>query len=132
MPKYDVCHEVVAEALRREGWDVEDDFPQKRKKRLVYIDLRASRSHQAAFIEVKCFSNLADPNEQQYIAVGQYLIYQSFLRLQGISNPLYLAVPVSIYENKFDDVILNTIQTHQIKLLLFDGSGERKLQWIEW
>lgn len=129
MPKHDACHDAVANALRQEGWQVENDLRRQREDRLVYIDLRAFQADQTTFIEVKCFPNLADPDEQ-YTAVGQYLVYQSFLRLEKTGDPLYLAVPVTIYENEFDDVLLDTIQTHHIKLLIFDETGKRSLQWI--
>ena len=128
MPKHDSCHDVVADALRNEGWQVENDLRRQRDERLIYIDLRAFKEDRTTFIEVKCFLNLADPDEQ-YTAVGQYLIYQAFLRLESIEHPLYLAVPVTIYENQFDDVMLETLQTHRIKLLIFDETGERSLQW---
>jgi len=129
MPKHDSCHDAVADALRREGWLVESDIRRNREDRIVYIDLRAIQADQTTFIEVKCFPNLAEPDEQ-YTAVGQYLIYQTFLQLERIVDPLYLAVPVTIYKNEFDDVMLETLQTHHIKLLVFDESGERSLEWI--
>lgn len=128
MPKHDSCHDAVAEALKREGWQVKGDVQRQRKDRLVYIDLRALREDQTTLIEVKCFANLASPDEQ-YTAVGQYLIYQTFLHLQAVLHPLYLAVPVTIYETRFDDVLLETIRTHHIKLLVFDETGKRSLQW---
>ena len=131
MPKHDSCHDVVAEALRREGWQVESDLQRQRNERIVYIDLRAFRQDQTALIEVKCFPNLASPDEQ-YTAVGQYLIYLTFLRLKGILHPLYLAVPDKMYEKRFDDVLLETFRTYHIKLLVFDETNERRLQWKDW
>ena len=130
MPKHDSCHDVVADALKREGWRVEGDSQRQRNERVVYIDLQAFRDDKTTLIEVKCFANLASPDEQ-YTAVGQYLIYQTFLRLEATLHPLYLAVPITIYENRFDDVLLETFRAHDIKLLLFDETNERSLQWKE-
>ncbi len=59
-------------------------------------------------------------------------MYRTALRLAKISDPLYLAVPSTIYEKRFDEVILETLQEHRIKLLIFDMTGKRRLQWIEW
>lgn len=100
-------------------------------ERAVYIDLRAFRADQTTFVEVKCFPNLASPDEQ-HTAVGQYLIYRTFLRLEAIDAPLYLAVPVTIYEQQFDDVMLETLKEQHIWLLIFDETGERSLQWKAW
>ena len=59
------------------------------------------------------------------------LIYQTFLRLEVTLHPLYLAVPITMYESRFDDVLLETFRAHDIKLLLFDETNERSLQWKE-
>lgn len=131
MSKYDSCHDEVANALRREGWQVENEIRRKYKKRIVNLDLRAYREGQGTFIEVKCFPNFAIPDEQ-YVAIGQYLTYRTFLRLTQVEDPLYLAVPSIIYEERFDDVMIETMKEYRIKLLIFDVTGERELQWIEW
>ncbi len=130
MPRYDTCHDAVADALRREGWQVENEAPRRFKRRIVNFDLRASREGHRTFIEVKCFPGRAIPDEQ-YVAVGQYLVYRTFLRLVQISDPVYLAIPSTIYE-KFDEVMLETLYEHRIKLLIFDPTDRRRLQWIEW
>jgi hypothetical protein len=131
MSKFDTCHDDVAAALRREGWHVENEAQRRYKTRLVNFDLRASREGQTTFIEVKCFPTRGIPDEQ-YVAIGQYLTYRTFLRLVQITDPLYLAVPSIIYEKRFDEVMLETLKEHRIKLLIFDVTGERSLQWIEW
>jgi len=51
--------------------------------------------------------------------------------LTRISAPLYLAVPDTIYDKRFDDVLRETLKEHNIKLLIFDATVERSLQWIE-
>ncbi len=131
MPKPDGCEITVAGALRSEGWQVVTDKERRREQRAVYIDLQAFRDTETAFIEVKCFPQGIIPDEQ-YNAIGQYLIYRTFLRLEELSYPLYLAVPVTIYEEEFDDVMIETLKEHHIWLLLFDKAGGRSLQWIEW
>jgi len=131
MPKPDNCEQAVAEALKREKWQVSADKERRYKRRAVYIDLQAFRENQSTLIEVKCFSGQALADEQ-YTAIGQYLIYRTVLRLNQITRSLYLAVPVTIYENKFDDVMLETLKEHHIWLLIFDETSERSLQWIEW
>jgi len=130
LSKYDACHEEVAEALRREGWQVENESRRVYMDRAINIDLRAVRASENTFIEVKCFPQLAIPDEQ-YTAVGQYLMYRTFLRLIQIPDPLYLAVPVTIYDDEFDVVMKETLNEYHIKLLIFDPTGERSLQWIE-
>jgi len=114
--KYDTCHNDVAEALRRDGWHVENEARRRYKKRLVNFDLRASRADRTMFIEVKCFPMRGLPDEQ-YVAIGQYLTYRTFLRLSQIAVPLYLAVPSTIYKIRFDAVMREILQEYRIKLL---------------
>lgn len=130
MSKHDTCHEDVAEALRREGWQVENETRRRYKKRIVNLDLRAFSEDRQVFIEIKCFPDLAIPDEQ-YTAIGQYLLYRTFIRLTKLTHPLYLAVPSTIYKKRFDQVFLEVIKEYQIKLLIFDPTGKRRLQWIE-
>jgi len=96
MPKHDSCHDAVADALRREGWKVTDDLARSHGSRVIHIDLRASRILETTLVEVKCFPAQATPDEQ-HTAIGQYLVYQTFLRLEQIATPLYLAAPVIMY-----------------------------------
>ena len=131
MPKHDSCHDAVADALEREGWQVLSDQRRKRERRAIFIDLLASRDNRTTFIEVKCFSGEAFADEQ-YTAIGQYLTYRTFLRLEGLNQSLYLAVPARIYEESFDDVMLETLKEHHIWLLIFDETRQRNLQWIAW
>ena len=80
------------------------DVRRQREDRLIYIDLRAVKDDAATFIEVKCFPNLAEPDEQ-YTAVGQNLIFGTFFQMESISGPLYHAVLDTINENEFDLVL---------------------------
>jgi len=67
-----------------------------------------------------------------YIALGQYLLYRTMLRREmDYDEPLFLAIPSTIYETIFSPFIQLTCHENGIKLLVVDLEAERILQWIE-
>jgi len=52
-------------------------------------------------IEVKCFSEKRSVFDEFYHAVGQYLLYRNALILKKIDVPIFLSVPVNIYDTFF-------------------------------
>lgn len=134
MPALDDCFPQVVHALQKDGWVV-GNKPERKLfgKRLAYIDLVARNEAQAAYVEVKCFPSAGaggGGTQEEYIAVGQYIVYRTLLETLEDSTPLYLAVPHTIFED-FDDVMRNVIGNYHIKLLVFDAATEEVLQWIE-
>lgn len=87
MPAKDFYHEVVKEALIKEGWTITHDplrLPIGKTK--VYIDLGAEkllgaeRDGEKIAIEIKSFvglSNIADLE----LALGQFLLYEFILEI---------------------------------------------------
>lgn len=65
-------------------------------------------------------------------ALGQYLIYQTFLSLTHPQYKIYLAVGDKIYEKFFTKVAIQLIlKKYGILLLVVNINKEEILQWID-
>ncbi|MFN8421012.1 MAG: element excision factor XisH family protein [Anaerolineae bacterium] len=131
MPALDTCHDTVVTALQKAGWIVSPRQKRQRiRRRVIYIDIVAQQQEQKRYIEVKCFPQ-TEVVEDQYAAIGQYLVYRAALNLLRDSSPLYLAVSSTIFERVFDSVLRQVVLENRIKLLIFDDEMEVVEQWIE-
>lgn len=64
-------------------------------------------------------------------ALGQYLIYQTFLDITQPRYKIYLAISKNIYTKFFQQVAIELIlQKYQVLLLVVDISKEEIMQWI--
>ena len=121
----------MVHALIKAGWQiVAESFRYLRKRRIIYIDIIAQQGDRLIHVEVKCFEDPDTRPDDEYHAVGQYLMCQAFFEQFDIDTVLYLAIPVTIYAQA-DDVFRRELAKHQIKLLLFDEVAEEVVQWIE-
>jgi len=118
MPAKDRFHEAVKVALQKDGWTITDDpliIPIERLSNL-YIDLGAEklliaeRKGQKIAVEVKSFLGASTLSEF-HTALGQCLNYSYALEDTEPDRTLYLAVPVSIYDNFFV-AIVRTVFNH--------------------
>src|SRR3972149_4677346 len=129
MPALDECHAQVVSALQKAGWIV---HPRQRRRkigrRVIYIDIVAALPDGQRYIEVKCFPRPTEIQEQ-YSALGQYLVYRTMLALLNDPAPLYLAVSSTIYEDYFDEVMRQVIRVNHVKLLVFDARMEEVQEW---
>lgn len=135
MPKPDDCHYQVARALQNDGWQIihhnwyiDDDF-----SNAIYIDMVASRQDNGSapitvYIEAKCFDSPRSTPEL-HRALGQTITYRVILDWEGFTDPLYLAVPLSTYEEYFNEGILAVVKAHKIKLVVVDLDAERIVEW---
>jgi hypothetical protein len=107
MPAYDTFHDAVKNALIKDGWTITND-PLVIEFGLlnVYIDLgaerliAAERGNERIAVEIKSFmgpSLLTD----FHLAMGQFLNYRNALGTKDPERPLYLAMPLPIYEEFF-------------------------------
>ena len=64
-------------------------------------------------------------------ALGQYLIYKTFLSLTHPNYKVYLAIGNNIYEKFFEQVAIDLIiRKYQVSLLVVDINKEQIIQWI--
>lgn len=137
MPKLDIIHDAVKNALIKDGWIITDDpYIIQYGRTTLYADLgaerpiAAERDGQKLVIEVKSFigaSKIQDLKE----ALGQYDIYRYLLEEIAPERKLYVAVSTVAYKSFFSqDVIQLILKKHQLPLIVVDTETEEIRQWI--
>jgi XisH protein len=130
VPAVDLCQPSVIRALTKAGWRV-GAHPRRvhTPHRTILIDLVAQHIGGRVYIEVKCFADVTDTDEQ-YRAIGQYLTYRAVLQAVEGKTPLYLAIPVTM-DQEMDAVLRHLLKEYQIKYVLFDEAEEAIRSWNE-
>ncbi len=137
MSARDAFHYIVRSALEKDGWNITDDPLYISFGRVdIEIDLAAEkllaaeRQGEKIAIEVKSFL-AASAITEFHKALGQYINYRTMLELDDPERILYLAVPLSAYNNFFTRPFVQIIiQNNQLKLLIYDNVKEEIVQWI--
>ncbi|MGI0495943.1 XisH family protein [Limnospira platensis CENA597] len=125
MPAKELYHDAVKNARIKDGWTITfDPYFIKYAEVKLMADLAGTKSISATkggrqiVIEVKSFIGRSPMGEFE-TALGQYLIYQTFLSVTHPGSPVYLAVGQSIYENFFKQVAIELIlQRFQVFMLV--------------
>jgi hypothetical protein len=138
MPAKDIYHDLVRNALEREGWTITHDPLLLQVGGVeMSIDLgaeiliAAEKAGQKIAVEVKSFVGLSAINEF-YGALGQYLNYRKALKEQEPERLLFLAVPADTYDAFFTlRFIEETIQIYQLNLIVYDTNTEVIREWLK-
>ncbi|AFZ22551.1 XisH protein [Cylindrospermum stagnale PCC 7417] len=137
MSAKDRFHDAVKTALKKDGWVITDDPLHIAVDRItnMFIDLAAekmivaNRDNQKIAVEVKSFLSPSTISDF-HTAIGQFINYRYALTDYEPERILYLAVPVTIYEEFFTTpFIKSVIQRSQINLLIFNPATEEIVQW---
>lgn len=137
MPKLDIIHNGVKNALIKDGWLITDDpYVIQYRRTVLYADLgverpiAVERNEQKLVVEVKSFvgaSKIQDLKE----ALGQYDIYRYLLEEIAPDRKLYIAIGKVTYNNFFtQDVTQLILNKHQLPIIVVDIETEEILQWI--
>jgi hypothetical protein len=137
MPKLDIIHNAVKNALIKDGWSITDDpYVIQYRKTVLYADLgaerpiAAERDEQKLVVEVKSFigaSKIQDLKE----ALGQYDIYRYLLEETAPDRKLYIAISNVAYNTFFtQDVTQLILNKHQLPIIVVDIEIEEIVQWI--
>lgn len=137
MPKLDIIHNAVKNALLKNGWSITDDpYVIQYRRTKLYADLgaerpiAAERDGQKLVVEAKSFvgaSKIQDLKE----ALGQYDIYRYLLEATAPDRKLYIAVSTVAHNTFFtQDVIQLILNRHQLPLIVVDIEAEEITQWI--
>jgi len=137
MPRPDLYHDVVKQAITKDGWVITDDPLVIRYKGLrLYADLAAEKLIAAQkregkiVVEVKVFRGPSQITELER-AVGQYIIYRTLLRRINSDFKLYLAIDIEVYQDFFQQpAIEDIVDDNQINLLVFAPELEEIVEWI--
>lgn len=136
MPQRDFYHDGVKRALIADGWTItHDPYTIAFGRRYGFVDLGAERAIAAEragrkiAVEIKGFagpSPIADLQE----AIGQYLLYRSWLTRTDPDRELYLAIDLTAASGVFDDLPAQVlVDDYAIKLLVVDIAHERIEAW---
>ena len=141
MPARDIYHNAVKAALIADGWRVtHDPYRIEYGGKDAYIDLGAEReAHDIVLaaerdttriaIEIKTFTGpsvLADLQQ----ALGQYLLYRSWMRRVEPERMLYLAVDTETALGVFDAAFGQIVaEEAQVRLVVVDMLAERIVAW---
>ena len=144
MPKRDSIHQVVRDALVKDGWRITDDpYVISYGERFLFIDLGATelpnssqiigaqRQDQKIAVEIKDFrGRSAITNLEQ--AIGQYILYKLLLDQVDQGRKIYLAITDIAYDEIFSEpigeLVINGLPMH---LLVIDTEKVEVKQWIQ-
>ncbi len=136
MAAKDLYHNAVRNGLEREGWKItHDPFKIDFGDVGMKIDLGAERliaaekESEKIAVEIKSFLGVSSIY-QFHTALGQYYNYRFVLKRSQPDRVLYLAVPLSIYEDFFSRRLIQMIREEvQLKLIIFNPLQEEIVQW---
>ncbi|MGV0024533.1 XisH family protein [Phormidesmis priestleyi] len=131
MPKLDIIHNSVKNALIKDGWSITDDpYVIQYRRTTLYADLgaerpiAAERDGQKLVVEVKSFigaSKIQDLKE----ALGQYDIYRYLLEETAPDRKLYIAISKVVHNTFFiQDVAQLILNKHQLPIIVVDIETE--------
>jgi hypothetical protein len=136
MPAKDVYHNVVKNALIKDGWIITHD-PLRLKWGIkdMYVDLGAERifsadkAGQKIAVEVKSFVGASDMNDLEN-ALGQYLVYRSVITRTEPDRKLYLAITKAVFSELLSEPLGQIIRAdYQVSLIVFAEENEEIVQW---
>ncbi len=138
MPARDKYHDVVKQALIKDGWTITHD-PMRMVfgKKDIYVDLGAERllaaekGDEKIAVEIKGFRRPSDMDDLEQ-AIGQFTLYETVMEKLHPERTLYLAVRQETFTEVFeDDVGKLMLDTRRIRLIIFDEFKAEVIQWIK-
>lgn len=141
MPRRDLYHDLVINALINDGWIITDDpLILKLAERTLQVDLGAEyrieypigaeKANRKIAIEIKSFLGDSEVHDLQ-LAIGQYVMYREMLLELEPERDLYLAIPKysfdGIFSEQFGQIM---IERQRLKLLVYDDQEETIIRWL--
>ena len=137
MPRRDLYHDTVKNALVKDGWTItHDPFKLPVGIRDSFVDLgaqklvAAEKGTRKIAIEIKSFlsSSLLQDLET---ALGQFTLYRAFLSRVEPDRTLYLALPETTMEGIYADKIADVLFDEKlVEAVTFDPDEEVIVRWI--
>ena len=136
MPAKDAFHEVVKNALQKDGWQItHDPYTLQAGTLELYIDLgaekvvAAQKDGQKIAVEIKSFIGPSKISEF-YTALGQFISYRAALQQQEADRILYLAIPSNVYHSFFTiGFIHSLVKQNKIYLIIYNIEREAIAEW---
>jgi hypothetical protein len=138
MSRKDRFHMAVRNALEKDGWTItHDPLPLNVGTLRLEVDLgaekliAAQKDNQKIAVEVKSFLR-ASKITDFYQAFGQFFPYKVALQRLDPERTIYLAVPDSIYEELFGEILIqDLLSQYPIKLIVYTPDTEEIQSWID-
>jgi XisH protein len=138
MSRKDRFHEAVKHALEKEGWKItHDPLPLNIGSLRLEVDLgaekliAAQKGNRKIAVEVKSFLRTSKITDF-YQAFGQFFPYKVALQRLEPDRTIYLAVPDSVYEELFGEILIqDLLEQYPIKLIVYTPDQEIIQSWIE-
>jgi hypothetical protein len=138
MARRDKVHDIVKDALVREGWTItHDPLVVKIGRKSGEIDLgaervlAAERGNETIAVEIKSFIGSSTLTEF-YRALGQFNLYGRALKNQFPERILYLALPLATYEELSDDIFdFQEFEDLRQRFIIFEPIDNTTLTWIK-
>ncbi|MEW5986571.1 MAG: element excision factor XisH family protein [Chloroflexota bacterium] len=137
MAKPDIYHDVVKEALVKDGWTItHDPLIVAFGRHNLFVDLGAERilaaekEGQQIAVEIKSFVGRSLVHDLE-LAIGQFGLYRTILKQREPDRILYLAIPLNAYDDIFNSRLGQAaIEDHNLRLIVFDPVKEVVRKWI--
>ncbi len=135
----DIFHNLVKEALQKEGWTVTHDpySLHSRKEGGLQTDLgaekiiTAEKESKRIAVEVKSFVHISILHDF-LLAVGQYYVYKKILSNSDSERILYVALPDFVYDKILTfDWAVEVIHDLQMKFILYETNRKNITGWKE-
>jgi hypothetical protein len=138
MSRKDRFHEAVKHALEKEGWTITHDPLRLNIGNLrLEVDLgaekliAAQKDNRKIAVEVKSFLKTSKITDF-YHAFGQFFPYKVALQRLEPDRKIYLAVPDSIYEELFGEVLIqDLLAQYPVDLIVYTSDTEEIQLWID-
>lgn len=137
MPKKDKFHDIVKQALIKDGWVITDD-PLRLQvgNHQLFIDLgaekliAAEKDNQKIAVEVKSFVSKSEVHDLEN-ALGQFILYEDVLSEKEPDRKLFLAIRKKVFASLFEvEIGKILLSKKRVALIVFDENNEEILQWI--
>jgi len=136
MSAKDLIHDAVKVALVKDGWNVtHDPLTLLYKDKNVFVDLgaqrliAAQRDHQKIAVEIKSFVGLSIMRDLE-IALGQYVMYHSFLGELEPDRQLYIAISHAAFITLIrSEAIQMLLRVNHVPLLVVNLDTEEIVSW---
>ena len=136
MPAKDLYHDVVKNALIKDGWSITaDPYFIKYEDAELYADLAAEkpiaaeRQGQKIVVEIKSFVGKSLMYDF-HSALGQYIVYRNLIQLTEPEYRLYLAIDELVYDTFFQrKSIQQIVKQSQLLLIIVDIKQEEIRKW---
>lgn len=138
MPAKDIQHDIVREALLKDGWTItEDPLFINFYDITAMIDLEAERilaakkQKELIAVEIKSFISPSIVTDF-HAAIGQYIDYRTILKKLKKEHKLYLAINQKTYEKINIKIGLQILlKASRIKMLVIDEESREIIKWIK-